>query len=78
MNATQNARPPAGVHVGDWIKYRSDYYGRGRLAEVHALGVDEHSGAFAVTTEGHVLFERILEIRHRPIDLVVMPQNSNT
>ena len=32
------------IRPGDWIKYRSEYYGSGRLAEVHALGSDVHSG----------------------------------
>jgi hypothetical protein len=62
------------VRPGDWIKYRSGYYGSGRLAEVHALGADEHSGAYAVTTEGNVLFERILEVRRRPLDVLVFPK----
>ena len=59
------------VHPGDWIRYRSTYYSGGRLAEVHAVGTDEHAGPFAVTTEGKVLFDRILEIRRRPIGVVV-------
>jgi hypothetical protein len=29
-----------------------------------------------VTTEGNVLFERILEIRRRPINVVVFPKSS--
>jgi hypothetical protein len=62
------------VRPGDWIKYRSGYYGSGRLAEVHALGADERSGAYAVTTEGNVLFERILEVRRRPLDVLVFPK----
>ncbi len=66
------------VRPGDWIKYRSGYYGSGRLAEVHALGSDENSGAYAVTTEGNVLFERILEIRRRPINVVVLGRESTT
>jgi hypothetical protein len=65
---------PLDVQPGDWIKYRSGYYGSGRLAEVHALGSDENSGAYAVTTEGNVLFERILEIRRRPLNVVVLPR----
>ena len=70
MNAPKNADD---VKPGDWIKYRSGYYGGGRLAEVHALGADEHSGPYAVTTEGNVLFDRILEIRRRPINVILMP-----
>ncbi len=66
------------LRPGDWIKYRSGYYGSGRLAEVHALGSDENSGAYAVTTEGNVLFERILEIRRRPINVVVLPTSART
>ena len=58
------------IQPGDWIKYRSEYYGSGRLAEVHALGEDHHSGPYAVTTEGNVLFERILEVRRRPINVL--------
>lgn len=50
------------MRPGDWIKYRSSYYGRGRLAEVHAIDVDVRPGPHAVTTEGNVLLERILEI----------------
>ena len=64
---------PDDIRPGDWIKYRSEYYGSGRLAEVHGLGTDLHSGGYAVTTEGNVLFDRILEIRRRPINVVVMP-----
>jgi hypothetical protein len=80
MDATKSGPRYVGgdVKPGDWIKYRSEYYGRGRLAEVHALGADERSGPFAVTTEGHVLFERILEVRRRPINVIVMPQRSRT
>ena len=61
------------IQLGDWIKYRSEYYGSGRLAEVHALGSDVHSGDYAVTTEGNVLFDRILEVRRRPINVLVFP-----
>jgi hypothetical protein len=64
------------VQPGDWIRYRSSYYGGGRLAEVHALGSDEHSAAYAVTTEGNVLFDRILEIRRRPINVLVFPKSA--
>jgi len=65
---------PADIEPGDWIKYRSGVYGGGRLAEVHALGTDVHSGAYAVTTEGNVLFGRILEVRRRPLNVVVFPR----
>ena len=61
------------IKPGDWIRYRSEYYGSGRLAEVHGLGSDVHSGAYAVTSEGNVLFGRILEVRRRPINVVVLP-----
>lgn len=61
------------IRPGDWIKYRSGYYGSGRLAEVHALGSDVRSGDYAVTTEGNVLFDRILEVRRRPISVLVFP-----
>ena len=64
---------PGDIQLGDWIKYRSEYYGSGRLAEVHALGSDVHSGDYAVTSEGNVLFERILEVRRRPINVLVFP-----
>ena len=71
---SQTRRYAAGdIQLGDWIKYRSEYYGSGRLAEVHALGTDVHSGDYAVTTEGNVLFDRILEVRRRPINLLVFP-----
>jgi hypothetical protein len=66
---------PDDVHPGDWIKYRSGYYGGGRLAEVHAVQCDAHSGAYAVTTEGNVLFDRILEVRRRPLNVVVFPRS---
>jgi hypothetical protein len=75
MSSTSSYRP-GDIQPGDWIKYRSGYYGSGRLAEVHALGRDERSGDYAVTTEGNVLFERILEIRRRPINVVVFPKSS--
>ena len=61
------------IQLGDWIKYRSEYYGGGRLAEVHALGTDVHSGDYAVTTEGNVLFNRILEVRRRPLNVLAFP-----
>ena len=64
---------PSDIHCGDWIKYRSEYYGSGRLAEVHAIGLDAHSGAYAVTAEGNVLFDRILEVRRRPLNVLVLP-----
>jgi hypothetical protein len=66
---------PGDVQPGDWIRYRSEYYGSGRLAEVHALGSDEHSGDYAVTTEGNVLFDRILEVRRRPLNVLVFPRS---
>lgn len=72
MTAKRNSDGPGEVEPGDWIKYRSGYYGSGRLAEVHAVGIDVHSGPYAVTTEGNVLFERILEIRRRPINVLVL------
>jgi hypothetical protein len=73
---SQTRRYVAGdIQLGDWIKYRSEYYGSGRLAEVHALGTDVHSGDYAVTTEGNVLFDRILEVRRRPINLLVFPRS---
>ena len=77
MSSTcQTRRYVAGdIQLGDWIKYRSEYYGGGRLAEVHALGTDVHSGDYAVTTEGNVLFDRILEVRRRPINVLVFPQS---
>lgn len=62
------------VQPGDWIRYRSSHYGAGRLAEVHAIGTDAHCGPFAVTSEGNVLFERILELRRRPLNVVVLPR----
>jgi len=64
------------IRPGDWIKYRSEYYGSGRLAEVHGLGSDVHSGDYAVTSEGNVLFERILEVRRRPINVLVFPRSA--
>jgi len=64
---------PDDIEPGDWIKYRSGYYGSGRLAEVHGVGSDEKSGPFAVTTEGHGLLERILEVRRRPLSVLVFP-----
>jgi hypothetical protein len=72
MAAKRNTYGSDEVEPGDWIKYRSGYYGSGRLAEVHAVGIDVHSGPYAVTTEGNVLFERILEIRRRPINVLVL------
>jgi hypothetical protein len=62
------------IQPGDWIKYRSEYYGSGRLAEVHGLGEDERSGPFAVTTEGRVLLGRIFEVRRRPLNVLVLPR----
>ena len=61
---------PQDVRPGDWIKYCSSYYGAGRLAEVHAVGTDAHSGDYAVTSEGNVLFERIIEVRRQPLNVV--------
>lgn len=64
---------PNDIRPGDWIKYQSGYYGSGRVAEVHALGEDYRSGPYAVTTEGNVLFSRILEVRRRPLNVLVFP-----
>lgn len=74
MSATTKARyyGAEDVKPGDWIKYRSSYCGAGRLAEVHALGSDSRSGPYAVTAEGDVLFERIIEVRRRPISVLVV------
>ena len=63
---------PHDVRPGDWIKYRSSYYRGGRLAEVHALGADARCGPYAVTAEGNVLLERVMEIRRRPIDVLAI------
>jgi hypothetical protein len=71
MSSTRQKYRQGDVQPGDWIKYRSGYYGCGRLAEVHALGSDAHSGDYAVTTEGNVLFDRILEIRRRPLNVAI-------
>jgi hypothetical protein len=60
------------LREGDWIRYRSGYYGGGRLAEIHAIATDELSGDYAVTTEGNVLFERILEVRRLPLNVVAL------
>lgn len=62
------------IQPGDWIKYRSEYYTTGRLAEVHGLGEDYHSGPYAVTSEGNVLLYRILEVRRRPLNVLVFPR----
>jgi hypothetical protein len=72
-SSRSSAYGPGDIQPGDWIKYRSGYYGTGRLAEVHGVGADVHSGAYAVTTEGNVLFDRILEVRRRPINVVLFP-----
>ena len=63
---------PNDIQLGDWIRYQSGYYGSGRVAEVHGLGSDENSGPFAVTTEGRVLLGRILEVRRRPLNVLVL------
>ena len=78
MSSTREPRKyvAGDIRLGDWIKYRSEYYGSGRLAEVHALGTDVHSGDYAVTTEGNVLFDRILEVRRRPINVLVFPKSA--
>lgn len=74
MSSSELARyGPNDIQPGDWIRYKSGYYGSGRLAEVHGLGEDLHSGPYAVTAEGNVLFARILEIRRRTINVVVFP-----
>jgi hypothetical protein len=74
-NGELTRRGSVDIQPGDWIKYRSEYYGSGRLAEVHGLGTDLHSGDYAVTSEGNVLFDRILEVRRRPINVVVFPRS---
>lgn len=78
MGATTKARfyGAEDLKPGDWIKYRSSYYTSGRLAEVHALGSDARCGPYAVTIEGNVLFERIVEIRRRPLNVLVVPRLS--
>lgn len=67
---------PDDIEPGDWIKYKSGYYESGRLAEVHALGVDSASGPYAVTTEGQVLLHRILEVRRRLLNVLVFPSHA--
>jgi hypothetical protein len=64
---------PDDIQPGDWIRFRSGHYGGGRLAEVHGLGSDVRSGDYAVTSEGNVLFTRILEVRRRPLNVLVFP-----
>ena len=63
---------PGDVRPGDWIKYRSSYYDSGRVAEVHALGADARCGPYAVTAEGNVSLERIVEVRRRPLSVFVI------
>ena len=76
MSRNEPAKYGSGdVKPGDWIKYRSGYYGSGRLAEVHGLGSDINSGDYAVTAEGNVLFDRILEVRRRPLNVLVFPRS---
>jgi hypothetical protein len=60
------------IKPGDWIRYRSGYYGGGRLAVVHGIGTDARSGDYAVTTEGNVLFDRIIEVRRLPLNVAVL------
>lgn len=74
MSATTKARfyGAEDIKPGDWIKYRSSYYATGRIAEVHALGCDARCGPYAVTAEGNVLFERIVEIRRRPLNVLAV------
>jgi hypothetical protein len=61
-----------GLREGDWIKYRSGYYGGGRLAEIHAIASDARYGDYVVTTEGNVMLDRILEVRRLPTNVVVL------
>ena len=75
MSSGSQKYGPGDIQPGDWIRYRSEYYGGGRLAEVHGLGNDVHSGDYAVTTEGRVLLGRILEVRRRPLDVLVFPRS---
>jgi hypothetical protein len=77
MSATTKARfyGPQDVKPGDWIKYRSSYYESGRLAEVHALGSDARCGPYAVTAEGNILLERIVEIRRRPLSVLALTRS---
>lgn len=72
MRGERNTLEADDVQPGDWIKYRSEIYGGGRLAEVHAIGIDVRSGPYAVTAEGNVLFSRIVEVRRRPINIVAL------
>lgn len=78
MDGTNMASRYIDVKPGDWIRFRSRYYCGGRLAEVHALGFDERSGPYAVTAEGNVALERILEIRRKPIAVVLMPRGTES
>ena len=43
-----------------------------KVAEAHAVGIDADSQSYAVTSEGRILFERILEVRRRPISVLVI------
>jgi hypothetical protein len=62
MGEGKHCYGPGDAMVGDWIRYRSGYYGSGRLAVVRSLGIDDaSSGPYAVTDEGNVLFDQIVD-----------------
>jgi uncharacterized protein DUF6602 len=50
----------------------SGYYATGRLAEVHGVATDDRSGDYAITAEGNVLLERILEVRRLPTNVLLL------
>ena len=61
---------PEDIRPGDWIKYRSSYYGGGRVTEVEAIATMGPSGVYAITTEGNVPLRQILEVRRYPSNVL--------
>jgi hypothetical protein len=71
---SRNAQPRNAddIHPGDWIKYR-DPRGEEYIVEVRGLyGSAAAGSAAAVTRMGYIALHWIVELRHRPLDVVTV------
>jgi hypothetical protein len=72
MSRIVRPRTTDDVHAGDWIKYR-DPRGEEYIVEVRGLyGSSAAGSAAAVTTMGYIALQWIVELRHRPLDVVAV------
>jgi hypothetical protein len=74
MSSSTHCRPLsiADLHPGDWIKYR-DPRGEEYIVEVRgSYGSPLGGEAAAVTRMGYIALQWIVELRHRPLDVVTL------